>query len=329
MSLVQKKELTFYWIQSKILLIFGSFLTPEDNGPWNRIRSLFNALVYPPILIPLGYTIIKSYPDVTTMTSVMGLFTGFLSSSFKLPTLHFRLRHFIRIRKEVLALYDRVQPGEENHLVDLVEFVRKLALANGVALIFGSSLLIGGPPLYAYVETLQGVENVTWPTPYNGEYFVDMDKGFNYVAVNIYCFYTLMLCVLMNNCIDCLFFESCLVVAAHFRILQRRFVDLPTSPQHHTARVLDLIHYQKEIYALARTIQEAYCTILCPFFIIASLMSCAEFYTATMVDSMAMKAVYIGYSFSCLFQIFFYTYGGHEMILESGRLNDAIFNSDW
>lgn len=42
-----------------------------------------------------------------------------------------------------------------------------------------------------------------------------------------------------------------------------------------------------------------------------------------------MKAVYIGYSFSCLFQIFFYTYGGHEMILESGLLNDAIFNSEW
>lgn len=39
--------------------------------------------------------------------------------------------------------------------------------------------------------------------------------------------------------------------------------------------------------------------------------------------------VYVGYSFSCLFQIFFYTYGGHEMILESGRLNDAIFNSNW
>lgn len=42
-----------------------------------------------------------------------------------------------------------------------------------------------------------------------------------------------------------------------------------------------------------------------------------------------MRAVYIGYSFSCLFQIFFYTYGGHEMMLESGRLNGAIFDSQW
>lgn len=329
MSTVEKKNLKFFWIQSGILNAYGSFMVPEKNLRFNRLRSAFNSFIFPPVMIPLGYTILMSYPDITIMVSLMGLFIGFLSSSFKLPTLHFRIRHFIGVRQRVRELYERVQPGEEEYMERIVKFVQKLALANGIALVFGSALLILTPPTFAFVQTIKGVENVTWPTPFDADYFVDMESRFNYAVVNLWCLYTLMLCVIMNNCIDCIFFESCLVAAAHFRILQNRIRQLPFWREDFSERLLDVVRYQKEIYGLAREIQLAYCTILCPFFIIASIMSCAEFYTATVVESTSMRAVYIGYSFSCLFQIFFYTYGGHEMILESGRINDAIFNSDW
>lgn len=281
---VKRKDLTFFWIQSGIMEFYGSFLLPERNTRWNRIRSTFNTFIYPPMIIPLGYSIWISYPDIPLMCSLLGIITGFVSSSFKLPTFHFRIRHFIDVRNRVLKLYERVQPGEEEYLEKIVKFVQKLALANGVALVFGSALLVGAPPLYAQVLTVKGVENVTWPTPYDAHYFLSMESRFNYRLVNVYCFYTLMLCVLMNNCIDCVFFESCMVVAAHFRIIQNRLKVMEFGEVgNFQLRLLGLIQYQKEVYELASQIQRAYCTILCPFFVIASLMSCAEFYTATVV----------------------------------------------
>lgn len=327
--LLEKKKLTFFWIQSGILEIYGSFMVQEKNTRFNRMRSVFNTFIFPPILIPLGYSILQGFPDITVMCALLGLFIGFLSSLFKLPTLHYRIKHFVGIRTRVLKLYERVRAGEEGYLSKIVSFVQKLALANGIALVFGSALLVATPPAYALFLHARGVENVTWPTPYDAHYFVDLESRFNYGCVNLWCLYTLMLCVIMNNCIDCIFFESCLVVAAHFRIMQKRIKKLKYHEDSFAEKLLDIVKYQKETYELADEIQAAYCTILCPFFIIASFMSCVEFYSATMVDSNSMKAVYIGYSFSCLFQIFFYTYGGHEMLLESGLLIDAIYNSEW
>lgn len=278
-----KKDLTFFWIQSGILEIYGSFMVEEKNTPFNRARSLANTFIYPPLMIPLGYTILASYPDITVMIGLMGIFIGFLSSSFKLPTLHYRIGHFVGIRNRVLNLYQRVQPGEEDYMEKIVKFVQKLALANMCALVLGSGLLISVPPALAFVQTLKGVENVTWPTPFEAHFFVSMDSSFNYIAVNLWCIYSLMMCVIMNNCIDCIFFESCLLAAAHFRILQKRIRVLQFDAEDFKEKLLDIVKYQQEVYELAEEIQAAYCTVLCPFFIIASIMSCAEFFTATMV----------------------------------------------
>lgn len=289
----EKKDLTFFWIQSGILKIYGSFMVQEQNTPLNRVRSLFNSLIFMPVMIPLGFSIMQSYPDITLMCSFLGLFIGFVSSSFKLPTLHVRIKHFVGIRTRVLKLYERVHPGEEGYLSKIVSFVQKLALANGIALVFGSAMLVATPPTYASVQTLRGMENVTWPTPYDAHYFVNMESRVNYGVVNIYCLYTLMLCVIMNNCIDCIFFEACLVVAAHFRILQKRISKLKFYHHDYTEQLMDIVRYQKETYALADEIQSAYCTILCPFFIIASIMSCAEFYSATMVGGTHWDGVWV------------------------------------
>lgn len=279
----EKKQLTFYWIQSGILEVYGSFMVQEKNTKLRRLQSFFNAFIYQFAMIPLGYTIWISYPDITVMCSLMGIFIGFLSSTFKLPTLHFRIQHFIGIRTRILKLYERVLPGEEDYMEKIVKFVQKLALVNGFMLVVGSALLLTVPLIYAFVQDKLGNEDVVWPTPYHSEFFVDMNSTLNYSIVNIYCLYTLLLCVIMNNCIDCIFFESCMIAAAHFRILQKRFRDLKCTQPDFTGKLVDIISYQREIYDLAKEIQRAYCTILCPFFIIASIMSCAEFYTATLV----------------------------------------------
>lgn len=286
---LEKTELTFFWIQSAILNIFGSHLVQERNTKWNRIRSLVNSFVFAPTMIPLGYTIWMSYPDITIMCSLMGIFTGFLSSSFKIPTLHFRVKHFVGIRTRVLKLYERVLPGEELYIVKIVNFVRKLALANGILLVVGSALLLTGPLMYAKVQIVRQMENVTWPTPYDAEYFVDMSKSGNYLAVNFWCLYNLLLCVIMNDCIDCIFFEACMFAAANFRVLQRRLERIDYHNENFNEKILDVIAYQREIYELAQEIQRAYCTILCPFFVIASIMSCAEFYSAQMVGENTKK----------------------------------------
>lgn len=258
-------------------------MIPEKNTRFNRARSFLNICLFPPTMIPLAYTIWMSYPDIVAMTSLMGLITGFMSSSFKLPSLHYRIQHFVALRAKVLQLYERVLPGEEDYLQRIVLFVRKLALANGIALVFGSALLVTAPPTFALVMTLNGAENVTWPTPYDAHYFVNMGNPWNYGLVNLWCLYCLLLCVIMCNCIDCIFFEGCMIAAAHFRILQERIKRLHFHAEDFEQRLLDIVLYQKDVYGLAQDIQEAYTTILCPFFIIASIMSCAEFYTATMV----------------------------------------------
>lgn len=281
---LKKNELTFFWIQSAILNIFGSHMDQEKNTKFNRLRSLVNSFVFPPNMIPLGYTIWTSYPDITIMCSLMGIFTGFLSSSFKIPTLHFRINHFVGIRTRVLKLYERVLPGEEQYIEKIVKFVRKLALVNGVLLVVGSALLLTGPVFYTKVQIMREVENVTWPSPYDAEYFVDMSKSTNYFLISFWSLYNILLCVIMNNCIDCIFFESCMFAAANFRVLQNRLKRIDYENENFNEKVLDLIGYQREIYELAKEIQRAYCTILCPFFVIASIMSCAEFYSAKMVS---------------------------------------------
>lgn len=228
MSLIlEKKDLKFFSIQSKILILYGSYMEHEKNTKWNRLRSLFNSLIYPPVMIPLGYGMWMGFPDITILIALMGLFIGFLSSSFKLPTLHFRIKHFVEIRTRVLKLYERIQPGEEGYLEKIVIFVRRLALANGILLVVGSALLVSGPLIYAVVMKLYfAAEDINWPAPFDIGYFVDMEKPLNYILINIWCLYTLLLCVIMNNCIDCIFFESCMFAAANFRILQRRFQKL-------------------------------------------------------------------------------------------------------
>lgn len=280
---VSPTPIEFFAFQSWTMRLLGSSMKRIENTRGNRLRSLVNCLTFPWIILPLGYTTVLSYPDITAICSMMGLVTGFVMASVKLPSLHCNVESFVRVRDKILQLWTRVGCGEDTDLRRYVRFVQRFSQANAFALVVGSVTYLMAPLFITMFQYFHGESIEIWPAPFFGNYYFDIQYSPAYELVFLYAFYSICLCVVLCNAIDSVFFESCLIVACHFKILQTRLRTLDFRSDAFRENLLDLVEYQMQIYEATEAIQKAFFTILPPFFIVASMMFCAELYTSTLV----------------------------------------------
>lgn len=100
----------------------------------------------------------------------------------------------------------------------------------------------------------------------------------------MYAFYVYAMAAFPINTLDSTYLESCLIVAAHFKILANRIETIEFDLDHFNKEVEKIIKYHDEIHDLAESLKNAYKLILFPYFSFASLFLCCIFFLLTVVS---------------------------------------------
>lgn len=273
----------YFRIQEFTLNLMGTFLEREKNTHLRRIQSWVNIILFPINLIPLITTTAFFYPDLTLMSDPIMLLIGIFISMCKLWPLHFGPRNFELLYDKVIKLGATMKIHEEPCVEKSVKFAKFVSKVNLFLLSISMTVFNLIPLVDPIYRTLKGEKDIFWPNAFNWHYPFDMSKNWVYITAYILAFYTFSQICIINNAVDTIFLESCLVGSSHFKILQRRIENVQFKSPGYDKDIIGLIGYHNEIHDLANIVTRAYQAGLFFYFTIASIMICIIFFELLMV----------------------------------------------
>lgn len=281
-------QIEYFRFQQQCLNLMGTFLVREKNTTIRRVQSFINLIMFPWNLIPILKCIAHYFPDFLMMSDFLNFLTSLALSLVKLSSLHFGYHRFEELNDKIIELGTSVvRLDERKVIVKAVDYVQFVSKANLTVLQI-ASLIIGVLPLLSQpvLGLIRGGDaDIVWPDPFNFMFPFDLSNTFVYVAVTLILFWEFLQVGTAYNAVDSIFLESCLVIAAHFKVLQMRIENIQFGEKAADKEVHDIVVYHTEIYNAAEEIRNTYGYILLFYFAITPLILCVSIFSMFLVRS--------------------------------------------
>lgn len=264
----------------------GTFLESKRNTGIQRFRSLINAVLTTILILPFVGSTVYYFPDFLEMGDHVMLFFGLLISILKLNTLHFRKRYFEVLYNQVVVMGRNIDSSETAVIRKYTNLSQILSKMNFVSMQVGSFIGLILPLAIPLYQTSTGESGgINWPVPFNQIYPFDINITPLYVLVYGLTYYGFVMIGCSANAVDSIFLESCLIVAGHLKILQRRMESIQFNDNNFERNFFLIVKYHDQIYDLAKVVKMTYKTILLPFFAVVSTLLCLVFFMVTQVKN--------------------------------------------
>lgn len=276
--------MSYFRVQQISLNAMGTFLVREKNTKVRQIQSLANIVLFPLNLIPIITSIIHHCPDFVRMADPLTLFFGILISMCKLFPLHFGSRNFQSLYERIVTLGGKLKLLEQEVIGKYVKFAEILTIANGFFLtssIVVFLLLPLGNPIYLAIK---GSEDIIWPNAFHWVYPFDLSDSRAYILAYVLTTYSYTQICIVGNAVDTIFLESCLVAAAHFKVLIQRIEDLQFKEDNYDSELGEIVKFHIEIHDLVSAIKTTYRPGIFSYFTLSSITICIVFFSLTLVS---------------------------------------------
>lgn len=317
---------TFFQIQLRSLAFLGFDITKEKSTV-NRLFGTFNcisAILF--LFLFLPQLMLSHGSDLHELCLLIGIIVGVFLAVIKMSAIHCQPKDFMDLNVLIKDLYMSVGLNDRKKLMDVNRLAQLLSSVNLVC-VLSSSIILILYPLGLAIEQFYVTGTFSWPHPFMVVIpFVDTSTTPVHELIHLILTYNFIIASFAICAADSLFVESCLLLTKHFLLLQRNIENLNYDDVDEELR--KIFTYHRNILKTKGALQKSYQRILTFFLLLVHVMF-GVFVLSAIQSSGLTVFKSLGYAFSTLCQIFFYTYGGDIITRESQKICGSYFNSKW
>ncbi|XP_012540698.1 odorant receptor Or2 [Monomorium pharaonis] len=297
-----------------------------------NVFTFFTMYLFTYLLLTHGLHIIFVVDNLESLISSSSVFFSFVGLMCKATTVVVR-------RDRIINLLEIIQEEpckvcDEDEIDIQMKFDRLLGLYSMPYIILCAISAVG-TLIGCIIYMMEGVIPIgtTW-VPW------DCTSPFIFYLTSLQVVAALMLAIFVNIGSETTILGFCLQTCAQFEILKHRLQRMMKNNKNNpmsslnnalnrTSRISEHVFYHLCIIRLAKTINDVFSPIIFVQFFVSILLLCSVIYRLSSQMVIADLASLSTYTIILFIQIFYYCWGGNEVMLKSVELGQEIYHMDW